>query len=172
MIATELEIGQKRAEQLAERMREYKPSAELPDEVRDGVRAAGTMAHFALIAWEALQQFLREGAEGGLARKITAKTVLTLTTWKKNVGMAIRPVEQWQEKVSFAFSLEQLRTLEHRLAEAQAQAEQLLQFISSPPPTLSSEILEKLESIGRNYDDNEYLDADTFLSQMREHAGS
>jgi hypothetical protein len=172
MVTIELDLGQKRAEELVEKLPQYEPGASPSLDVREAVRAAGTMANLALFSWNALQQLVANGVEGGRARELVENAALTLSTWRTNISIAIRPVEQWQEKVAFAFSLDELRNLENRLQEAYSMAERLLQFVSSHPPELPQEVLDKLEAIGRDDDPTSYLDSDTFLARMRAHAGS
>jgi hypothetical protein len=115
MVTSELDLGQKKAEELVGKMLQYEPSATLSLDVREAVRAAGTMANLALFSWDALQQLIAQGVEGGRTRELIEKAVLTLSTWRANINIAIRPVEQWHEKVAFAFSLDELRNLEMRL---------------------------------------------------------
>jgi hypothetical protein len=119
-----------------------------------------------------LQQLIANGVEGGRARELAKKTLETLRVWHANISIAIRPVEQWHEKVHFAFSLDELRNLEKRLQEAVSRAERLLEFISREPPDLPHEALDRIEAMARDEDKTEYFDSETFLARMRAHAGS
>ena len=160
-------LGSERAEQVAEKLRQCEPSAPPTEEVLDAIRAAGTMASLTLYAWEAVQQSVGKGAEGGRAREFVGKTFLALATWLMNIGIAIRIEEQWHERVASPLSLDELRHLENRLQQAHSSAEQLLAFVNGPPPALPQGVLERIEAAGRADDKTEYLDAQTFLAHTR-----
>jgi hypothetical protein len=166
----EFDPGQQRAEQLTEKLRQHEASATPSSDVLYGIQATGTMANLALLNWDAVQQVVFEGIEGGRARDLVGKTAVTLRVWEGNVSVAVRLVERWHAQVRFAFTLEQLRNLENRLLEARSQAGDLLKYVSSPPPDLPEGELKRIEAIGRAEDKTEYLDADTFLARMRGHA--
>jgi hypothetical protein len=165
-------LGSERAEQIADRLRQCEPSAAPTEEVLDAIRAAGTMASLTLYAWDAVQQFVAKGAEGGRAREFVGKAFLALATWLMNIRIAIRIAEQWHERVASPLSLDELRHLENGLEQAHSSAEQLLAFVNGSPPALSQEVREKIEAAGQADDKTEYLDAETFLARTRAHKGS
>jgi hypothetical protein len=172
MVTAEFDLGRKKAEELVEQLAHYEECAIPSLEIREAVRAAGTMANLALFSWEALQQLLAPGMEGGRARELVENATLTLSSWTTNIRIAIRPVECWQDKVTFPFSLAELRNLESRLDKACSSAKRFLGLISSQPPDLSQEVLDKLDTMGGADDPSEYLDSDTFLARLRAPADS
>jgi hypothetical protein len=154
---------------MAERLRQWEPSANPTQEVLDAVRAAGTMASLTLYAWDAVQQFVGKGAEGGQARQFVEKALLGLAAWLVNIRIAIRIAEKWHET---PLSLDELRHLENRLQQAHSSAEQLLAFVNGPPPALGQDALERIEAAGQADDKTEYLNAETFLARTRARKGS
>jgi hypothetical protein len=171
-LMNDLDLGRERAEQFAERLEQYEPSTTPSEEVLIAVRAAGTLANLALFLWDGVQQRLKDGVEGGVARTLLGKASLTLAIWLKNIRIAIRPVEQWHEKVTFAFSLDELRYLEDNLLQARSSAERLLEFVSGAPPDISKELLDRIEAIGQDDDETLYLDSKTFQARARVPRGS
>jgi hypothetical protein len=167
MAMLDLDLGQQKAEELVEKLPQYEPSLTPTPDIQEGVRAVGTMANLALFYWDALHQLSAKGIEGGRAKALLEKAMLTLSIWRTNIQIAIRPVEHWHEKVAFAFSLDELRNLDKRLGDAYGSAEQLLKLVSSQPPDLPQEIREKLKGVGREDDSTPYLDSETFLARMR-----
>jgi hypothetical protein len=158
-------LGSERAEQVADRLRQYEPSAAPTEEVLDAIRAAATMASLTLYAWDAVQQFVGKGAESGRARQFVEKALLGLAMWLINIRIAIRIAEQWHERVASLLSLDELRHLENKLQQGPSSAEQLLAFVNGPPPALPQEVLERIEAAGQADDKTEYLNAETFLAR-------
>src|SRR5207245_6416962 len=106
------QIGSERAEQVAERLRHCEPSVAPTEEVLESIRAVRTMASLTLHAWDAVQQSVEKGVEGGRARELVGKASLGLAAWLTNIGVAIRIAEQWHERVALPLSLDELRYLE------------------------------------------------------------
>jgi hypothetical protein len=165
-------LGSERAEQVAEKLRQCEPDASPTEELLDAIRAAGTMASLTLYAWDAVQQFVGKGAEGGRAREFVGKAFLALATWLMNIRVAIHIAERWHERVTSPLFLDELRHLENRLQQAHSSAEQLLTLVNGPPPALPQEVLERIEAAGQADDKTEYLDAETFLARARALKGS
>ena len=167
-----IELGSERAEQVAERLRQYEPSATPTEEVKEAIRAAWTMASLTLYAWDAVQQEVGKGVEGGRARELVGKFFSVVAMWLTNVRVAIRITERWHERVAFPLSLDELWHLENRLQQAHSWAEQLLALVNGPPPTLPQDVLERIEAAGQADDKTEYLDAEVFLARTRARKGS
>jgi hypothetical protein len=165
-------LGSERAAQVAERLRQSEPSASPTEEVQDAIRAAVTMASLTLYAWDAVQQIVGKGVEGGRGRAMVGIAFHAVTTWLMNIRAAIRIAEQWHERVVAPLSLDELRHLENRLQQAHSSAEQLLALVNEPPPVLPQDVLEKIEAAGQADDQTEYLNAEAFLARTRACKGS
>jgi hypothetical protein len=162
-------LASERAEHVAERLRLYDP-ADVPNEkVAEAVRAAATMASLMEYAWDQVQQFIDNGAEGGRAREVVAKATPAIALWLDNLRIAIRIVEQWHERVALPNSLDELRRLEKGLQKAQASAEQLLVFVNQPAPTMPRETRERVEAL---QDEGGHLSSAEFLARIRAHRPS
>jgi hypothetical protein len=159
-------------EQIAARLREYQSNAtpKAKEEVQDAIRAAGKIASLTLYAWDAVQQSIAQGAEGGRARELVEKAFPVLAMWLTNIRIAIRIAEQWPQKAPF--SMDELRTLETSLQQAHSSAEHLLAFVNVPPPALSKDTLAMIEAVGQGKDTTEYLEAEAFLARTRARMGS
>lgn len=166
------QLGSARAEQVAEGLRQYQPNTTPAADAQEAIRAVGTMANLALYTWEAVQQFVGKGVEGGLARELVSEAFREIEQRLSNVRAAIRIIEQGQEKIDSPIPLDELRHLEKMLQRERSSAEQLLAFISEPPPALPHDALERIESIGQADDKTKYLDAEAFLARMRSRKGA
>jgi hypothetical protein len=165
-------LGSEKAEQIAQRLGQYEPNSTPAEEAREAIRAAGTMANLTLFAWDAVQQFVGNGVEGGQARERVEKAFRAIELWLRNIRMAIDIAEPWHDSVALPFSLDELRHLENQLQQVHSAAEQLRSFVNGPPPALPQGVLEKVEAIGQADDKIEYLDAEVFLARTRSHKGT
>jgi hypothetical protein len=165
-------LGSERAAQLAERMARYDPSSPPSEEIEESIRAAVTMGYHTLFAWDAVRQFVENGAEGGRAREFVGKACTVIAMWLENVRIAVRIVDRWQKKVTPPHSLAELRQLEGRLQIAQSSGQKLLAFVNEPMPSLTPQDLERLEAAGSGHDESQYLSGQEFLSRVRSRRGA
>lgn len=142
-------LGSEKAEQIAQGLRQYEPNTTPAEEAREAIRAAGTMANLTLFAWDAVQQLMGNGVEGGQARERLEKAFRAIELWLKNIRIAIDITEQWHDSVALPFSLDELRHLENKLQQVHSSAEQLRSFVNGPPPILPQDVLERIEAIGQ-----------------------
>jgi len=166
------ELGSEKAEQVAERLRQYEPGAAPTEDVKEAIRAAWTMANLTLYAWDAVQQVVGKGVEGGRARELAGKAFPTVAMWLTNIRSAINIAEQWHESIALPLPLDELRHLENRLQQAHSSAEQLHSLANRPPPALPQDVLERIEAAGQADDKTEYLDAEVFRARTRARKGS
>src|SRR5689334_18547068 len=136
-------LGSERAEQVAQRLRLYEASAPPTEEVQEAIRAVGTMASLTLYAWDAVQQVIGKGVEGGRGRELVGNTAPAVAMWLTNIRIAIYIAELWHGRVALPLSLDELRHLENRLQQAHSSVEQLLALVNESPPTLLHEVLER-----------------------------
>jgi hypothetical protein len=165
-------LGSERAEQIAQRLRQYEPNAPPPEKAEEAIRAAATKANLTLFAWDAVQQFVGNGIEGGQARERLEKVSLAIELWLRNIRIAINLAEQWHKESLSPSPLDELRQLENKLQQAHSSAEQLRSFINEPPPALPQDALERVEAVGQADDKTEYLDAEAFLARTRARKGA
>jgi len=145
------EMALVRTAELAKTLAQCESNGAPTEEVKRAIRAAMTMGNLALFGWETTQQGVGEGLEGGRARELVTKALNAVKMWLPNIRIAIRIAEQWRAKGPSVPFLEKLQNLENGLQQASAQAEQLLSFISTPPPTLPQDVLERVERAGQRH---------------------
>lgn len=165
-------LGSERAEQVAEKLRQYEPSATPTEEVQEAIRAAGTMASLTLYAWDSVQHVVGAGVEGGQVRELVGKAFPAVEVCLTNIRIAIRIAKQWHAGVASPLSLDELRHLENRLQQACSSAEQLQALVNGPPPGIPQDAMERIEAVGQADDKTEYLNAEVFLARTRTRKGS
>jgi hypothetical protein len=166
------ELGIERAERLAEELRQYKVGTQPTENVWEAIRAVRTMANLTLFAWDALQEFVGRGVEGGRATEMVWKFSSVAAMWLANIGVAARIIRGWVHVVPIPFPGGELQNLEDRLQQAHSSAERLLALISGPPPALAEDQMRMVEAAGQADHERECLNAETFLARMRAHKGS
>src|SRR5262245_31557960 len=77
------------APKMAERLRAFEPTVTPPEEVQDAVRTLLALANLTLSAWEAVQQLINKGIEGGQARLLVGKVRVVVEAWLANVRIAV-----------------------------------------------------------------------------------
>jgi hypothetical protein len=86
------------AAQVAERLRQYKPGITPLAVVQDALQTVLALGTLTLVAWDAVQQLIEKGAEGGRARAFVGKFSAAAQAWLVNVRTTISWVPQWQQQ--------------------------------------------------------------------------
>jgi hypothetical protein len=176
-----LDTSEALAQQVAGRFRKYESAVTAPKEAQNAVFEEAQHAvsevlvnvALTLFAWDVVQRFVDQGAEGGQARNFVGKVCAAGRAWLENTRIAISWAARWHEHGGAPLSeLDQLQHFERRLDAALAEAEQLLAFVNEPPPSLAPEVLERIEAAGGADDTSQYLSSQEFLARVRARLGA